>query len=290
MIVTVTANPSLDRSAKTLRMRHGEIVRLSDTRDAPGGKGVNVSRVLKALGTETLAVFLSGGASGESHRELLSAQGVPYEAVPIPGETRVNLSITETRSGREWKINESGPSISPRDWQRLTDVLYSLADRNNALVLSGSLPPGCPKGAYGWLLSEIAPRYGWAALDTDAPYYPAPGECPRPRFIKPNLDEARRLLALPSFPPRGWQDILALLAPYAELPLLTLGARGAAVVNESGKALFRQAVHVKGAHSAGAGDAFLAGFLHAVEAGQSLAKALETGCETAGKWMQGEMG
>jgi 1-phosphofructokinase family hexose kinase len=288
MIVTLTLNPALDRSAEAACMRPGEIVRITDVHDAPGGKGVNVSRVLHALGTETLAVFLSGGAAGETHQELLRIRGIPFEAVPMHGETRTNLAIREKRSGREWKLNFPGSPISPRDWQRMTDVLESLASRDNALVLSGSLPPGCPKGGYGWLLQEIAPRFAWAALDTDAPYFPAPGECPKPRFVKPNLDEVRHILGLSAFHLHGWKKLLKRLVPYAETPLLTLGVKGAAAIDEHGEPVFYQALRVKDAHSAGAGDAFLAGYLHAAVNGKPVAEALEAGCETAGKWLRRE--
>ena len=114
MILTVTPNPSLDRTYEVPSLGRGEVLRATADRVDPGGKGVNVSRAVAAAGVRTTAVLPLGGSPGTLLAELLGAQGVDVTAVSIAGQTRSNISLVEP-DGTLTKINAAGPELSPEE-------------------------------------------------------------------------------------------------------------------------------------------------------------------------------
>src|SRR5581483_9917827 len=108
MIVTLTANPSLDRTLEVPALRRGSVIRSSAVHTDPGGKGVNISRALAAHGRKTLAVLPAGGAEGAQLSALLIPQGVDLVEVPVAGASRINVSLVEP-DGTVTKVNEAGP-------------------------------------------------------------------------------------------------------------------------------------------------------------------------------------
>ncbi|NEA50638.1 PfkB family carbohydrate kinase, partial [Streptomyces sp. SID10815] len=118
MIVTVTPNPSLDRTYEVPALDRGEVVRATGERMDPGGKGVNVSRAVAAAGRRTVAVLPLGGAPGALVAELLAAQGIEVAAVPVAGTTRSNIALAEA-DGVLTKINAPGPRLAPEERELL---------------------------------------------------------------------------------------------------------------------------------------------------------------------------
>lgn len=118
MIVTLTPNPSIDRTVTLTNLEVGSVNRASSVRQDPGGKGVNVSRAVSAHGAETLAVMPLGGAEGQMMRQLLSQAGVPVEALTIRDTTRINLTLADL-DGVTTKVNEPGPRLSTDEVDRL---------------------------------------------------------------------------------------------------------------------------------------------------------------------------
>ena len=110
MIVTLTPNPSIDRTIGVPSLEHGEVNRATSSRIDPGGKGVNVSRALSRNGTETVAVLPVGGPEGHLMQELLDAAGVRHEGVDVPGTLRMNIAVVEP-DGTTTKVNEPGPVL-----------------------------------------------------------------------------------------------------------------------------------------------------------------------------------
>lgn len=256
MILTVTPNPSLDRTELIEDFRRGEVLRATRTRLDPGGKGVNVSRALAAAGTPTVAVLPAGGAAGERLAELLAPEGVPVVCVPVAGSTRSNIAIVEP-DGTTTKINEPGPELSERELTALEYRISALALSAEWVVFSGSLPPGVPIDFYARVIRGLGDTR--IAVDTSGPALAA--ACiARTDLIKPNLEELTELAGRPLTSLDEIVDCCADL-PVATV-LVSLGADGALLV-QHGKAWHATGPAVEVRSTVGAGDAMLAGFLHA---------------------------
>ncbi|MBN9741261.1 1-phosphofructokinase [Amycolatopsis sp. A1MSW2902] len=261
MIVTVTPNPSLDRTAQLGELRRGEVLRASRVRLDPGGKGVNVSRALAAAGSPTVALLPAGGPVGERLADLLAPEGVPVVAVPISGTTRSNITLVEA-DGTTTKINEPGPELSPAELAVLRQRTVELAARAEWVVCCGSVPAGVPDDFYAQL-GELA-RDAGAKVAVDSSGAPmAAALAARPDLIKPNLDELAELAGR-SLPQLGdvVQVCRGLVAEGVGAVLVSLGARGAVLV-EGTETWHALGPLVAVRSTVGAGDAALAGFLHA---------------------------
>src|SRR5947208_3134291 len=127
MIVTVTLNPSLDRTIEVDRLVRGTMTRATSARLDPGGKGVNVSRALLANDVSTAAVVTVGGADGEQLVRLLEADGIPLRAVRVAGRTRSNVTIAEP-DGVVTKLNEPGEALTGRELGAVADAVLDVTE------------------------------------------------------------------------------------------------------------------------------------------------------------------
>jgi 1-phosphofructokinase len=151
MIVTVTPNPSLDRTLEVEELRRGEVVRAHADRSDAGGKGVNVSRALVANGHASRAVLPLGGADGELLAALLTELGIEVAAVPIADEIRSNVTVVEP-DGTVTKLNAPGPRLSDEEVEALLRRSVQAADGAEWVVASGSLAPGMPEDLHARLV------------------------------------------------------------------------------------------------------------------------------------------
>ncbi|NUP52551.1 MAG: hexose kinase [Catenulispora sp.] len=194
MIVTVTLNPALDITYTVPRLNPGTTHRPRVTAQA-GGKGVNVTRTLHALGRETVAVLPLGGFDGEAVRTELETASVPHHVIPISGATRRTVTVVQTQSpdGLATGFNESGPELTVGEWAEICAAIGALLetatqDASSVLVLSGKLPRGLADSAYAELIA-VADGFGVPTiLDTEGPALLA-GLGARPAIVKPNADE-----------------------------------------------------------------------------------------------------
>ncbi|GAB3651288.1 1-phosphofructokinase family hexose kinase [Glycomyces tarimensis] len=270
MIVTVTANPSLDRTVELGRLRRGEVQRAEGIRVDAGGKGVNVSRALVANGQATRAVLSAGGRVGVELVGLLNEAAVPLTAVPVAGPVRSNLTLAEA-DGTVTKLNEAGPRLSEREIAALLDTAVNAGA--DWIAGCGSLPPGAGEDFYSRLVQRARAAGARTAVDSSGPALDA---ClaARPELVGPNRDE---LAAASGLPITTLGDAVeaaeALRGRGAAAVLASLGADGALLVDDVG---VHHAVARAGApvvSTVGAGDAALAGFL---AAGGRGARALAT--------------
>ncbi|MET8761889.1 hexose kinase [Lentzea sp. NPDC004782] len=182
--LTVTLNAALDVTYRVDALRPGATHRVTDVAVRAGGKGVNVARVLCALGVPVLATGLAGGAAGAALRDDLARSGVPEAMFAIAGETRRTVTAV-TGSGQATLFAEPGPAVTPAEWSDFLVHYAELADEADVVVLSGSLPRGLPPGAYATLVRATpAP----VVLDADGPAL-ALGAAARPAVITPNRGE-----------------------------------------------------------------------------------------------------
>ncbi|MFF7990651.1 1-phosphofructokinase family hexose kinase [Kitasatospora xanthocidica] len=188
MILTVTLNAALDVTYRVDRLRPRESNRVQAKAERAGGKGVNVARVLHALGRDTVVTGFAGGTAGAALRSDLAAAGVPERLLPITGETRRTVAVVDASAGDTTILLEPGPPVPTGDWDRLLDHLDGLLPRVSAAVFSGSLPPGVPEDAYGRLVRLAHEHRVPAVVDADGAALRAALPA-GPDLVKPNAAE-----------------------------------------------------------------------------------------------------
>ncbi|GAA4049958.1 hexose kinase [Arthrobacter methylotrophus] len=292
MIVTLTANPSLDRTVELpAPLARGEVQRAVAVHQHSGGKGVNVSRALVASGLDTVAV-LPGGDSDPVLAGLLD-DGVPYAALPISEPLRSNVTLTEP-DGVTTKINEPGPELSLDEQEALIGLLLDRSRGASWVVLAGSLPPGVPADFYATIARRLRsknnnPANGrppLIAIDSSgAPLAAAirgdsNGISGKPDLLKPNAEELAELAAaagltdvhtadeLEADPVLAAQAAAAVVGSGVGAVLATLGSKGAVLVTADG-AWFATHPPIQAVSTVGAGDSSLAGYLLAATNGGS---------------------
>ena len=290
-VLTVTLNAAVDT---TLLLPRALAVGASQTADEvlrlPGGKGVNVARVLHTLGLPVRATGLAGGPAAGIIVDGLAAEGIPADFLPISGPSRTNVALVDGRDigadPRVTEINEPGPTVTAEEGVRFLAHLTRLLPGVPAMVLCGSLPPGLPDDYYARLIVCARAAGVPVLLDTSGRAL-RPALAAGPLLIKPNEAETAGLIGR-AVQVAGAPALLpALRAMGAGAVALTLGAEGA--ILNTGAGTWRGRVAVARAVSpVGSGDAFLAGLLagllDAVRDGHSatLAGALVDGLVVAG--------
>ncbi|MET7850239.1 1-phosphofructokinase [Streptomyces avermitilis] len=278
MILTVTPNPSLDRTYEVPSLDRGEVIRATGERMDPGGKGVNVSRAVAAAGQRTVAVLPLGGTPGALVAQLLDAQGIDVAPVPVAGATRANISVAEP-DGTLTKINAPGPELSPAEAELLLETVREQyrAHDTTWITCCGSLPRGLAPSWYADLVARAHAAGARIALDTSGPaLLEALRE--RPDVVKPNAEELAeavgRPLATVGDAVKAAEELRGLGAGAV---LASLGADGQLLVDASGT-WFGSARVDAVRSNVGAGDSSLAGFLIAGGSGaNALASAVAHG-------------
>jgi 1-phosphofructokinase len=269
MIVTLTANPSIDRTVHlSSALERGAVQRAESVISQAGGKGVNISRACVAAGLPSIAV-LPAAQDDPFVLELLAA-GIDCRPVRHAGDLRVNITITEP-SGTTTKLNSPGPQATPRLLDGLTEALVRHAASASWIVLAGSLPPGAPAEWYAELVTALRAAGARVAVDTsDAPlkalvHAVSSGRGSAPHLMKPNGEElasftGQRGEELESDPSAAATAAMELVAKGVESVLVTLGPRGAVLVNAQG-AWHAAPPPVTVVSTVGAGDSSLFGYL-----------------------------
>jgi len=276
MIVTLTPNPSVDRTVSLTELQRGEVHRATASRIDPGGKGVNISRALTAHKAQTLAVLPVGGPEGHLMAELLAAAGIEVTTVPIAGSTRANVALVEP-DGTTTKINEPGPVLSVSEIEALLAAAEATLSQGPLwLVGSGSLPPGVDEALYAGLVRRCRAAGVRVAIDASGPPL-RHAVTAGPDLIKPNLEELEELVG------RSLQTLGDVHAAAADLVsngvatvVVSLGRDGALLVTATGTAHAVASISSP-LSTVGAGDALLAGFIYATGSGLGPEDALRTG-------------
>jgi len=288
MIFTVTLNPTLDKTLSVPQLEPGAVHRARLLRQDLGGKGINVSRALRALGIPSRLLGFLGGATGEAMCRGLLAGGFAADFIEVPGETRQNLTLLDEATGVYTKINEPGPTAGEVQVAALLAQIGAVAQAGDLWAFSGSLPPGAPPDLYAGLVRLAQARGGRAFLDTSGPAFAAGLEA-RPYAIKPNTEEAAELLGREI---AGEEQHLAAARRLQEsgprLVCLSRGARGLVLAMDAALVVAEPPA-VDARSPIGAGDSALAGLLWAVSEGCGAAETARraVACGTAAAMQEG---
>ncbi|WP_431681518.1 1-phosphofructokinase family hexose kinase [Kitasatospora sp. KL5] len=228
MLLVVTPNPALDITYSVRALRPHTTHRVGAVASRAGGKGVNVARVLTALGHRAVSVLPLGGPTGATVAADLAAAGLPHRAVPIAGDTRRTVAVADPSDAT--LFNEPGPPLTPGEWRHLVSAVDEALPSAGVLVLSGSLPPGCPEDAYAELVALARRRGTPTVLDADGPALTA-ALAAGPTVVKPNAAELRAATGSADVPAaaaelrrRGAGAVVASLGPDGLYALTGTGA------------------------------------------------------------------
>lgn len=284
VIIAVALNPAIDRTLEVPGFTAGGTNRVAASRVDPGGKGINVARVLRAFETPVEVVGFLGGANSRLITAHLDSMGVPHQFVAIEGETRVNLKLVDPLTGALTEVNDLGFRVEPVRLEQMTRTIQDALPRSDVLVLAGSLPTGVPPTYYRDL-ARMARAAGVSVI-LDADGEPLRASLPaRPTLIKPNQGEAERLLGRSL---RGRTEVVAaareLLTLGPELVVVSCGAAGAALASTGG-AWWASPPPITPSSAVGAGDSMVAALARALviglPPGEALRLATAAGAATA---------
>jgi 6-phosphofructokinase 2 len=275
LILTLTINPAIDRTVMVDKLVFEDRGYILSRSEVAGGRGVNASFVIHALGGKTRAVLTSGGAAGQRMEESLAGMGFPYEAVPVKSESRVNMTISD-KQGLAVKLNEVGAPLEEQEIEAVRRLVETHLANAHWLMICGSLQPGVPSNFYHQIIELAQSRGVSTMLDTDGDALLRGLEA-KPTVISPNQAEAERLLGRAIL--TRTQSIEAVERIHAMGPesvILSLGSRGA--VGASPEGVFEVLPpRVDALCPIGAGDALAAAFVWATDKKKSFVDALRWG-------------
>lgn len=258
MIYTVTLNPSLDYLVTINDFKMGKTNRTSEERILPGGKGINVSIVLKNLGIDSTTLGFKAGFVGEEIQRCLEGIGCQAELTEVKnGVSRINVKF-KNYEGTE--INGIGPLVSEEELRELLQKISKLSE-DDILVLAGSIPASVPKDIYKKIMDKVQEKNVRVVVDASGELLVNVLE-KRPFLIKPNRDELEEIFGIKI---QGKEDIIQYALKLQEMGarnvLVSMAGDGAVLLAENGEVYESEALKGTLVNGVGAGDSMVAGFL-----------------------------
>ena len=273
MIYTVTLNPALDKTVEIPSMTVDRVNRITSMRTDPGGKGINVSKVLRKLGGRSIACGILAGHTGESILSALHEMGIETLFYMGEGETRTNLKIVDPVCHTNTDINEPGITVTAQMLAELLGALTQRAVKGDIVVLTGSVPRGAPKYIYGTWGRSLSQKGAKIFLDADGELLRY-GLRAEPFLVKPNNYELSALMGQELTEiPEIRRAAAALIKEYnVRRVVVSMGERGALYVSK-GECIYAKGLKVPVGSTVGAGDSVVAALAFAEEKGMSLGEA-----------------
>ena len=266
----VNPNPVFDRTINVVELIPGAVIRTLVVELTAGGKGINVARVLRALGRPARMLVPIGADDRVRYESLLAGEGAEFTAVDVPGGVRTASIYLEERSNRVTVVNDAGTEMAMPDWHRVRAAVREIVAAGDLVLCMGSFPPGLATSALGDLIDDVHAA-GARILVDSAPQWLAACLAHRPDIITPNLDEAEAALeaeaahvmdsgdlAVELVRPRAERAALALCEKGAVRALVTAGSAGVAIAHGADVS-WVPAYPVSAVSTVGAGDSFVAG-------------------------------
>ena len=274
-ITTLTLNPALDKSTSTDKLQPEQKLRCTPMHQDAGGGGINVSKGIQKLGGQSIAVFPAGGHNGQLLNEILTEMKVETAVLPVPGETRENISVTETSSNNQFRFTLPGIEISEKIADKCLEIIEK--QRPAYLVASGSLPPGLPVTYYEKVAAFAKKINARFILDTSGEALSAAaGE--GLYLLKPNLAELSALAGVEKLEINQVDDaaLEIIRQGKCEVVVVSLGPQGALLVTRN-EMRHIPAPPVKKLSTVGAGDSMVAGMVWGLSQGQSALEMAQLG-------------
>jgi 6-phosphofructokinase 2 len=283
MIVTITMNPAVDKSTSINKLVPEKKMRCSELITEAGGGGINISKAIKELGGESLAVFPSGGMNGRLLENYLTKRQINFKSIPVEHDTRENIVVRETDTNSQYRFVMPGASLSEKEAQLCVDLVQQLQPRPSCIVASGSLPPGLPENFFGQLAKVVKQLNARFIIDTSGkPLQLAAKE--GVYLLKPNLTELCALVGKEHLEVNEVDDAAmeVIQQGSCEVMVVSMGPSGALLVTRDGCEHIPTPT-VKKQSTVGAGDSMVAGMVWMLEQGKSLSEMVRFGvaCGTA---------
>lgn len=266
MIVTVTMNPTIDKTVDVGHLKRGGLNRVRHVESDAGGKGINVSKTIRELGGESVATGFIGGKNGEFIRQVLETSGIKTDFVEVGQETRTNMKVFED-TGEVTEINEQGPNISPDQLTQLLEKLEGYAKEDTLFVLAGSIPAGVPKDIYKTIIEKVHEKGAKVLLDADGEMFVNALKA-GPDMIKPNREELQEYAEMDYL--ASEQELLGIARKLMEQGISTVAVsmgKSGAMFLEKDYQVKCPGLQVKAHSTVGAGDAMVAALSYAWDQG-----------------------
>lgn len=266
MIYTVTLNPAIDKTVEIPSFTAGIVNRVQQLREDAGGKGINVSKCLRALGEPSVAVMLLAGEAGRHLEKMAQSEGLTVLPFWTQGQTRTNLKVVDTQLGRNTDINEPGPQVTEQLLEQMLENLCQRLQSGDIVVLAGSLPKGAPVNTYGKWTARLREMKVRVFLDADG-LCMVEGIRQKPWFIKPNETELGRVLGRET---QSREQILdggrELLAQGVSNVVVSMGGNGGCFLWQEG-GFWAKSLSVPVLSTVGAGDSVVAAMAYGFSRG-----------------------
>lgn len=277
MIVTITMNPAVDKSTSVNKLVPEKKMRCSELITEAGGGGINVSKALKELGAESLAIFPSGGINGKLIENYLQAFAIPYKTIPIEKETRENIVVRENDTNLQYRFVMPGASLTDTEAQACLRIVQQLQPAPDYIVASGSIPPGLPDHFFASLAKMAKQGNARFIIDTSGmPLQLAANE--GVYLLKPNLSELCSLVGVNYLELNEVKDaaISVIKKGQCEVMVVSMGPAGALLVTRK-EVEQVPAPPVNKQSTVGAGDSMVAGMVFMLSQGRPLTETVRFG-------------
>jgi len=276
MIYTLTLNPAIDRELTVEKVEYDAVLSAIRARVDIGGKGFNVSRLLKSMGMPNTALGFIGGRTGDRLRHGLKDLDIQTDFVSIDGETRTNISIVTEKHDHYIKVNEKGPLVDEPKQRELLDKIASIAGPGDWWVLAGSLPPGVPDSFYAKIINVLNVHKAITVLDTTGESLRLGCEA-SPFIIKPNAEETHKLTGLPVDTTEQIATAATELCKMGtQNVVISLGKKGA-LLRTADESWLIHSPKIQEKNPIGAGDSMVGGLVWGLSQGYSLKESLGWG-------------
>ena len=268
MITTITLNPAVDKTIEINNFSIGNVNRVSSARLDAGGKGINVSKVIKNLGGESLAMGILSGKSGDFIKGYLDEIEISNDFIFTKGETRTNIKVVDLINHTNTDVNEAGPEASTRDLDELSDKIFSNVSSEDIIILSGSVPSNVDKKIYANWITNAKKRGAKTILDADGELLKN-GILAGPYLIKPNIDELEGMFNRKIVGTLETVEIAKKLLGYGIIIVaVSLGSEGAVFVSKE-CSIYARGLKVAVKSTVGAGDSMVAALAFSLQSGLS---------------------
>ena len=275
MITTICLNPCFDKTVSVERLQPGQVNRIREARVDLGGKGINVAVVARRLGLDVQCLGIMGEDGAAELTALMDREGLRHRFMTVPGHVRTNMKVYSLDGQGVTELNEPGTPVTVEALNSFIQIAEAETKESDMIVLTGSLPPGCPEGTYRDLLRALDGKK--CILDTEGKELELAAKGARPFLIKPNLREMEATLGIELRTMRAIRDAALLFVRLGvQHSVVSMGAMGAMYISAD-KTLFAPSLRVETKSTVGAGDAMIGGMLLGYEIEKDMAKAFRYG-------------